>query len=61
MFAMGQAVVLKGLVARVDLEGKRGIVKSFDSTSLRYAVCINDSGDMVEVLGDNLQPSIFAA
>ena len=41
-FAVGRAVVLKGLIARVDLEGKRDIFKSFDSTSLRYAVCIID-------------------
>lgn len=58
-FAEGQAVVLVGLVSRADLVGRCGVVKSFDSTSLRYAVCIDASSEMVRVLEGNLQASIF--
>ena len=60
-FTVGQAVVLVDLTARADLVGKCGVVKSFDSASARYAVCLDASGEHVKVLGSNLRPSIFAA
>ena len=60
-FTVGQAVALVDLVFRTDLVGKCDVVKSFDSTSLRYAVCIDVSGETVRVLGGNLKPSIFAS
>ncbi|CAK0909308.1 unnamed protein product [Prorocentrum cordatum] len=59
-FAEGQAVVLGDLVSRPDLTGKCGVVKFFDSTSSRYAVCIDASGEMVKVLDKNLRASLFA-
>ena len=60
-FAEGQAVLLVDLVSRSDLVGKRGVVKSFDSASSRYAVCIDASGETVRarVLEGNLRTSIF--
>ena len=50
-FSVGQAVVLVGLVSRADLVGKCGIVKSFDSASMRYAVCTDVSGQGSKFLG----------
>ena len=61
IFTVGQAVVLVDLVSRADLVGKRGVVKSFDATSQRYAVRIDVTGDNVKVLAANLQQSIFVA
>ena len=58
-FSEGQAVVLVGLTSRADLVDKCGVVKSFDSASNRYAVCIDATGEMVKVLGANLRLSIF--
>ena len=58
-FAEGTAVMLVDLVSRSDLVGKRGVVKSFDSGSSRYAVCIDASGETVRVLEVNLWASIF--
>ena len=56
---MGQAAVMADLVSRSDLVGFRGVVKSFDSASQRYAVCLDASGEQVRVLQQNLRPSIF--
>ena len=60
MFVVGQAVVLDGLVSRVDLQGVRGVIKFFDGVSKRYAVCIDVTNETVRVLEANLRPSIFA-
>jgi len=60
-FSVGQAVVLVDLVSRADLVGKCGVVKSFDSASKRFAVCLDASGEHVKVLEGNLRPSIFVA
>ena len=51
--------MLIGLVSRADLVGKCVVVKSFDSASSRYAVCIDASGEMVKALEGNLLTSIF--
>ena len=58
-FSVGQAVVLVGLVSRSDLVGKCSVVKSFDSASKRYAVCIDVTGEMVRILGMNIRASLF--
>ena len=58
-FAVGQAVTLVDLVSRADLVGKCGVIKSFDSASTRYAVCIDVSGEMVKVLEANLRPRLI--
>ena len=58
-FVVGQAVVLDGLVSRVDLQGKCGVIKLFNGVSKRYAVCIDVTNEMVRVLEANLRPSIF--
>ena len=60
-FAEGQAVVFTGLVSRPDLLGKRGFVKSFDTKSSRFAVCVDGSSEYVRVRTENLQASIFEA
>ena len=59
-FAVGQAVLLVGLVSRADLLGKRGLIKSYDATSQRYAVLVDATNESVRVLGTNLKASIFA-
>jgi len=61
VFVVGQAVVLDGLVSRVDLQGKCGVIKSFDGVSKRYAVCIDVTNEVVRVLEKNLRPSIFVS
>ena len=58
-FTVGQAVLLVDLVSRADLVGKCGVVKSFDSASSRYAVCLDATGEHVKVLESNLRPSLF--
>lgn len=60
-FAVGQAVLLVGLVSRADLVGMRGVIKSYDATSKRYAVLVDATNESVRVLGTNLKASIFAA
>ena len=60
-FAVGQAMVLSGLVARPELSGKCVTVRSFDGASGRYAVSIDSSGETVRVLPKNLKKSIFVA
>ena len=60
-FTVGQAVVLVDLVSRGDLVGKCGVVKSFDSATSRYAVCLGAAGESVKVLEGNLKPTIFGA
>ena len=44
MLAVGQAVALKDLVFRADLRGKCGVLKSFDSSSNRFAVLLWRNG-----------------
>jgi hypothetical protein len=60
-FAVGQAVILVGLVSRADLLGKRAVIKSYDATSKRFAVLVDATNESVRVLGANLKASIFAA
>ena len=42
--AMRSRVRLKGLVARPDLNGKEGVVTSFDNNTCRYGVMVEDVG-----------------
>ena len=60
-FIVGQAVVLVDLVSRADLVGMCGVVRSFDSASARYAVCLDASNENVKVLEANMRPSIFVS
>ena len=58
-FVVGQAVVLAGLVSRVDLQGKCGVIKSWDGVSRRYAISIDITHGTVRALEANLRPSII--
>ena len=60
-FVVGQAVVLDGLVSRVDLQDQCGVIQSFDVVSLRYAVCVDVTNETVRVLEKNIRPSIFVS
>ena len=54
-------MVLVDLVSRQDLVGKCGVVKSFDTVSARYAVCLDVSGEHVKVLESNLHYNFACA
>ncbi len=50
-----QAVLFVGLVSRTDLLGKRGVIKSYDATSHRYAVLVDATNESFRVLGTNMK------
>ena len=49
---LGQRVVLRGLSARPELNGQRGLAQSFEGG--RYVVALEDGGESVKVRPDNL-------
>ena len=53
--AVGQVLLLKGLVSRTDLEGSRGVVVSYDATTERYAFKLDATGETVKVKHSNLR------
>ena len=54
-FVAGNAVTLEGLVSRPELVGQRGVVKSFDSATSRYAVRVDAANETVRVLEKNMR------
>ena len=55
---LGQRVVLGGLAARPELNGRRGVAQSFEGG--RYAVAIEGGGESVRVRPSNLSPAVAA-
>ena len=58
-FSVGQAVLLSGLVARPDLVGRSGVVKSFDGSTLRYVVALDATSETVRVQEKNVRAKIL--
>lgn len=51
----GVKVILKGLVARAELNGKLGVIVDFDKSSFRWRVFL-DEGASLRVKADNIEP-----
>ena len=51
---LGKRVSIHSLSGRVDLNGRVGVVDSFDEEARRYAVRLVDSGEVVKVRPTNL-------
>ena len=54
---LGQRVVLGGLSSRPELNGRRGVARSFEGG--RYAVALEGSGESVRVRPGNLWQRFF--
>merc|ERR1711903_413802 len=55
---LGQRVVLGGLSSRPELNGQRGVARSFEGG--RYAVALEGGGESVRVRPGNLAPAAAA-
>jgi hypothetical protein len=55
--APGQDVALRGLTARPELNGQRGLVEFFDKPQARWAVRLRGSGDVKLLKAGNLEPA----
>merc|ERR1712091_296758 len=53
---LGQRVVLGGLSSRPELNGQRGVARSFEGG--RYAVALEGGGESVRVRPGNLSPAV---
>ena len=56
---LGQRVVLGGLSSRPELNGQRGVARSFEGG--RYAVALEGGGESVRVRPGNLSPASVSA
>jgi len=57
---IGSKVVLEGLVARADLNGRSGVVISFDAERGRFGVEVDGQSDLLALKPANLQPLVEA-
>ena len=57
---IGSKVVLEGLVARADLNGRSGVVLSFDAERGRFGVEVDGQSDLLALKPANLQPLVEA-
>ena len=55
--APGQAVALRGLTARPELNGQRGLVEFFNKAQARWAVRLRGSGEVKLLKAVNLEPA----